>query len=349
MKNLLCVFGTRPEFLKVYPLILQLKKDFNVDSVNTGQHVELLEPIMNQFSFSSTFTLNTLERGQSLNKLSSKILTQIDDIVCNYDAVIVQGDTTTAMMVALAAFNKQVKVIHIEAGLRSNDKQNPYPEEINRRIISEISDFNFCPNISDLNNLRHVISKHNYVVGNTVTDMLRISSEFSSDILKTLNVESEKYILVTCHRRENHDKIDDILKAIQTISSNKKVVFSVHRNPAIYSKIHEAFEDNKNIILVDGFNYIDMVAVLKNCELVLSDSGGIQEEAPSFNKFVYVMRDTTERMESVNLGMSKLVGNSYENIITNVLNHKPYSKVMVNPYGNGRVSEKISEILKNEL
>ena len=136
MKKILCVFGTRPEFIKVYPLILELASEFNVDSVNTGQHVELLNPIMEQFSFQPTFTLTTMEQGQTLNKLSSKILNQIDELVCKYDAVVVQGDTTTAMMVALAAFNRQVKVIHIEAGLRSNDKQNPFPEEVNACIVT---------------------------------------------------------------------------------------------------------------------------------------------------------------------------------------------------------------------
>lgn len=347
MKKILCVFGTRPEFIKVYPLILELASEFNVDSVNTGQHVELLNPIMEQFSFQPTFTLTTMEQGQTLNKLSSKILTQIDELVGKYDAVVVQGDTTTAMMVALAAFNRQVKVIHIEAGLRSNDKQNPFPEEVNRRIISEISDFNFCPNNSDLENLKHVITTNNYVVGNTVTDMLRITSNIHSDILRDLNV-SGKYVLVTCHRRENHSKIDEILNAIDYISKTYNVIFSVHKNPSIYSKIHDKFETNKNVILVDGFGYIDMVTVLKNCEYVVSDSGGIQEEAPSFNKFVYVMRETTERMESVTLGMSKLVGNSFDNIVKSVTDHVDLNDT-VNPYGDGYVSKRIVEILKNEL
>jgi len=347
MKKILCVFGTRPEFIKVYPLILELSSEFNVDSVNTGQHVELLNPIMGQFSFQPTYTLSTMEQGQTLNKLSSKILTQIDELVCKYDAVVVQGDTTTAMMVALAAFNRQVKVIHIEAGLRSNDKQNPFPEEINRRIISEISDFNFCPNDSDLVNLKHVITTRNYVVGNTVTDMLRITSNINSDILRELNV-CGKYVLVTCHRRENHSKIDEILDAIEYISKEQKIIFSVHKNPSIYSKIHDKFKTYKNVVLVDGFGYVDMVTVLKNCEYVISDSGGVQEAAPSFNKFVYVMRETTERMESVTLGMSKLVGNSFDNIVKSVSEHTNLINV-TNPYGDGYVSKRIVEILKNEL
>lgn len=348
MKKLLGVFGTRPEFIKMYPVITTLQKYFLVDSVNTGQHVELLAPLLEQFNFVPTYTLNTLEKNQTLNYLSSKILTQVDDILDLYDGVIVQGDTTSAMIVALAAFNKKKKVIHIEAGLRSNDKDNPFPEEINRRIISEISDFNFCPCESDKDNLNNIITTKNYIVGNTVTDMLRIASKMDSSILEKLNLDSNEYVLVTCHRRENHIWLESILNAVEYVSDKYKIVLPVHMNPEVRNKITTKFKNNKNVILTESLPYVDMINIIKHCKFIISDSGGIQEEAPSFNKFVYVLRTHTERNQSVELGYSKLVGNKYEDIVSAINEHKDIMN-MINPYGDGYVSDKILEILKNEL
>jgi len=348
MKKLLGVFGTRPEFIKMYPVITTLKNNFLVDSVNTGQHVELLEPLLKQFDFTPTYILDTLQKDQTLNGLSSKILIQVDDILNSYDAVIVQGDTTTAMVVALAAFNKKKKVIHIEAGLRSHNKDNPFPEEINRRIISEISDFNFCPCEEDLSNLNNTLSMKNYVVGNTVTDMLRIASNMNSSILQDLHLQPNEYVLVTCHRRENHMWLDPILNAIDYVSNKYKIVLPVHMNPEVRNKITNKFKNNENVILTESLPYVDMINIIKNCKFVISDSGGIQEEAPSFNKFVYVLRTHTERNQSVELGYSKLVGNKYDDIISAIDNHID-NIAMLNPYGDGYVSEKILEILKNEF
>lgn len=346
MKKLLCCFGTRPEFIKMYPLIISLSNRYEIKTLNTGQHIELLSGLMEYYQFTPNFTLDVMEKGQSLNKLSSKILSQTDELVREFDYVVVQGDTTTAAMVGLAAFNNKVKVIHLEAGLRSNNKDNPFPEEINRRIISQFSDINLCPTIDSFNNLKDTLTTNNYVVGNTVIDMLRMTPN-DSDILEKLNIPS-KYVLVTCHRRENHEKIEDICDAILEISKTHHIVLPVHMNPNVKSVIESKLSNNKNITLTEGFEYYDMVTIIRNCLFVVTDSGGLQEESPYFGKYVYVMRDFTERNESVEAGMSELVGNDKFEILTAISKFTPL-KITSSPYGDGHACEKILEVLENVL
>lgn len=346
MKKLLCCFGTRPEFIKMYPLIQALSKKYDIKTLNTGQHIELLAGLLSYYNFVSDYTLDVMERGQSLNKLSAKILEQTDILVRDFDYVVVQGDTTTAAMVGLSAFNNRVQVIHLEAGLRSNNKDNPFPEEINRRMITQFSDINLCPTSDSYNNLGDCISKHNYIVGNTVIDMLRVTSN-DSDILKTLNLPNE-YVLVTCHRRENHENIEEICEAILEISKSYHVVLPVHMNPNVKCVIESKLSNNENITLTSSFEYYDMVTIIRNCKFVVTDSGGLQEEAPYFGKYVYVMRDFTEREESVKLGMSELVGNKKEKILGAIRSYKQPSNP-ISPYGDGFACEKIIEVLEKIL
>lgn len=351
MKKILCCFGTRPEFIKMYPVINELKKSFVVESLNTRQHQELLDGLMNHYHFTPDHTLDVMKKGQSLNELSSKILSNVDQILkmdC-YDLVVVQGDTTTAFCSSLAAFNNKIKVAHVEAGLRSNDKENPYPEEIYRRMITQISDINFCPNVQDFKNIKDSLSTYNYVVGNTVVDMLNHTIKLGdTDILNCIGVEKNEYILFTCHRRENHDKIEDICDCIEQLSLKYKFIIPVHMNPNVRNCIINRFSNNTNVKLCESFDYPDMVTVMKNCKFIISDSGGIQEEAPTFKKFVYVLRDFTERNESVKLGYSKLVGNDKIRILEAINNHNDI-EINFNPYGDGDTSIKIRKILEDIL
>ena len=351
MKKILCCFGTRPEFIKMFPVINELKKSFCVKSVNTRQHQELLDGLMNHYKFTPDCTLDVMEKGQSLNELSSKILFNIDQVLKNdkYDLVVVQGDTTTAFCSSLAAFNNKIKVAHVEAGLRSNDKENPYPEEIYRRMITQISDINLCPNVSDIKNIKDSLSKYNYVVGNTVVDMLKYTIGLGdTNILNDLDITNNEYVLFTCHRRENHEKIEDICDCIELLSYKYKIVIPVHMNPNVRNIIIKRFSNNINIKLCESFDYPDMVTIMKNCKFIVSDSGGVQEEAPSFKKFVYVLRDFTERMESIELGYSKLVGNDKTRIMSAINDHKDI-EIMSNPYGDGDTSIKIRKILEDIL
>lgn len=346
MTKILCCFGTRPEFIKMYPLIVSLSTHYDIKTLNTGQHIELLSGLMSYYNFVSDFTLDVMEKGQSLNRLSSKILDQVDNLVRNFDYIVVQGDTTTAAMVGLAAFNNRVKIIHLEAGLRSNNKDNPFPEEINRRMITQFSDINLCPTEDSFNNIKDTLTTHNYVVGNTVIDMLRMTPN-DSDILKTLNLPNE-YVLVTCHRRENHDNIEEICDAILEMSNTYHVVLPVHMNPNVKCVIEEKLYNNKNITLTVGFEYYDMVTIIRNCKFVVTDSGGLQEESPYFGKYVYVMRDYTEREESIKIGMSELVGNKKDKILLAISKFEN-PKNPKSPYGDGYACEKIIKVLGGVL
>lgn len=346
MKKILCCFGTRPEFIKMYPLIVELSKVYDVKSMNTGQHVEMIKGLLEYYDFVPDYCLDVMCPGQSLNELSAKILSQSNKILENFEYVIVQGDTTTAAMVALAAFNNKVKIIHLEAGLRSNNKDNPFPEEVNRRIISQMADINLCPTVNALSNLKDVMTEHNYVVGNTVIDMLRMTPN-DSDVLSKLNVPKE-YILVTCHRRENHDKIEDICDAILEISKKYHIVMPVHMNPNVKNVIERKLSKNQNITLTSSFEYYDMVTVIRNSKFLVSDSGGLQEEAPYFGKYVYVMRDFTERNESVECGISELVGNDKIKIVDRVLSYKDID-IAISPYGDGYSCKNILKVLGDIL
>lgn len=367
----LFVFGTRPEAIKLISLfkLLSIENSFTVKSLNTGQHDSMLNQVLDFFEIIPDFKLN-LERGKNLSSLTAEILQGINTIIESAyqpDFVIVQGDTTSAMAGALAAFYAKIKIIHIEAGLRTNDKNSPFPEEINRKIISSIADYHFSPTKNAVVNLIKEGINQNVIwnVGNTVIDSLQLvlkkaeikgsSSRFESSY-NFVNA-SKKLILVTAHRRENlGESLKEICKAIKSIVEMKddiQVVFPVHLNPAVRRIVFDELKDYPSIHLLEPLSYADLVWFLSKCFFVITDSGGIQEEAPSLGKPVLIIRESTEREEGIESGNAKLVGTKAENIISECLNlldnESFYKKMSIRSsiYGNGDSGKKIVSEIKN--
>jgi UDP-N-acetylglucosamine 2-epimerase (non-hydrolysing) len=377
MKNILIIFGTRPEAIKMSPLIKTLKKDdeFKVITCTSGQHKELVYQVLDLFEIipDYDFELMSKTKSLSLSEISSKIMDKLNGVIATEkpDAIIVQGDTTTAMISSLCGFYHKIPIIHLEAGLRTNNIYSPFPEEVNRKIISTYSQINLCPTERNKLNLISEGIKDNtiYVTGNTVIDSLLLISEKleknSTLISRTKKTLSEKldlsflsndYILVTCHRRENHGEgLYSICKAIKEISlkyPGLSIVFPVHPNPNIKNFVHKNLSNLDNIIICDPFDYVEFIFLLKYCKLIISDSGGIQEEAPTLGKPVLVTRNETERQEAVESGTVLLVGSDTSKIIKNTskllddpLTYKKMASIN-NPYGNGNASKLISGILK---
>ncbi len=371
VKKVLMVFGTRPEAIKMAPLYLELKKSkkIKIKLCITSQHKEMLTQILNFFQIKPDYDLNVMRLNQNLYGLTSLILTKMKLILEEYrpEIVFVHGDTTTGMTASLASFYNKSKICHIEAGLRTNDKNSPFPEEINRKIISSLADYHFCPTTESKQNLinENVDLKKILVTGNTVIDALKISidkiiSKPSKNIKNLINkIGNERFILVTAHRRENHGQgIINICEAILEIveqNDSIKVVFPVHLNPNVREPIKKYLSFNNKIILTDPQNYEDFLWLMKKAHLIISDSGGVQEEAPTFGKPVLVLRESTERPEAVNAGTVVLVGNNKKLIIkkTNELlnDHISYQKFanLANPYGDGTASIKIRNFIENNL
>jgi UDP-N-acetylglucosamine 2-epimerase (non-hydrolysing) len=368
MKKILFLFGTRPEAIKMAPLVktFSLDSNFNVKVGVTAQHREMLDQVLGFFKIKVDYDLNIMKPNQSLHELTSSLILKITEDILNkdnFDYVFVQGDTTTVLAGALASFYKKIKVIHIEAGLRSHNIYSPFPEEMNRILTSKIAHIHFCPTQIAVENLHRENIKNNvFEVGNTVIDALLLGLDeiknSSENILinKYSNINfNKKIILVTCHRRENFGKpFEEICEALLEISflfkETIQIVYPVHLNPNIMKIAHEKLT-RENIILISPLDYPDLIWMMNRSNIILTDSGGIQEEAPSLGKPVLVLREITERMEGVEAGTAILVGSNKEKIVaeTSMLltDDSYYSKISKasNPYGDGTTSEKIKEII----
>ena len=371
MKKILFLFGTRPEAIKMAPLVKTfcLDSNFIVKVGVTAQHREMLDQVLDFFKINVDYDLNIMKPNQSLHELTSSLILKItEDILSkeDFDYVFVQGDTTTVLAGALASFYKKIKVIHIEAGLRSHDIYSPFPEEMNRILTSKIAHIHFCPTQTAADNLNREDLKNNvFVVGNTVIDALLLgldeikNSSENNLINKYSNIDFDKKImLVTCHRRENFgEPFEEICNALLEISDlfreTIQIVYPVHLNPNIM-KIAHAKLTRENIKLISPLDYPDLIWMMNRSNIILTDSGGIQEEAPSLGKPVLVLREITERMEGVDAGTAILVGSDKEKIKSETIklltDDSYYLKISKanNPYGDGTTSKKIKAILSSE-
>jgi len=337
---LIC-FGTRPELIKLIPLI-QIFKEKNIQfkTLFSGQHENLIKDFYKYIDEPDYVFTNIMEHGQTLNQLSSKILLQSNQLFIDntFSHVIVQGDTTTAYSLALSAFHFQIPVIHLEAGLRTNDKYSPFPEEINRRLISQISSIHLCPTKMSIENLqKEQITNGVHLVGNTVVDIYKYIFEntIPSNKIQDIIDNNKEYIVVTLHRRENRgDKMFSMWNQLNELSSKYKFVYITHPSLPDSKKIL----DNSNIILLDPQDYESMVHLISNSKGIITDSGGLQEEAVCGNKRVLVCRDTTERPETIDCGLGKLIDTQITENIS--FFDEEFIDVVENPYGND-VCEKI--------
>ncbi|MBO8132225.1 MAG: UDP-N-acetylglucosamine 2-epimerase (non-hydrolyzing) [Candidatus Marinimicrobia bacterium] len=368
MIKVLFIFGTRPEAIKLAPVIKRLRDNnsFKVEVCVTAQHREMLDQVLEFFNISADYDLNIMTDNQSLFDITASCVKKLEPVLrnSNPDLLIVQGDTTTAFISALAGFYLKKRVAHVEAGLRSFNKYSPFPEEINRVLISHLADIHFAPTKKAKENLlREGIKDNIYIVGNTVIDALFMAV----DIVR--NDKSKKYytyfrqidlnkklILVTGHRRESFgEPFKNICYALKEIASNfydiVEIVYPVHLNPNVRKPVFEILNGIKNIYLIEPLSYDYLVWLMDKSYLILTDSGGIQEEAPSLNKPVLVMRDVTERTEGIEAGTAKLVGTDKSVIVDTVskllFDENLYKSMSVaeNPYGDGKSSEKIEKII----
>ena len=364
------IFGTRPEIIKLAPVILELRKypqDYNVLICNTEQQKELSNQTLAYFGLKADINLDCMRANQSLAGVQTKILTSLDEVFNEHeiDATIVQGDTMTVLCGALTSFYHKIPVYHVEAGLRSYDIYEPFPEEVMRQMTSRVADIHFAPTEVNKNALlkENIDEDKIHVVGNTVIDALFCLSdsviEQSEKFYKEQGIKiDEKLVLITAHRRENHgERIDRIIEAISylvTKHADHTFVIPVHPNPNVKNKIHERLGIFDNVKLLQPLDYPYLVYLMKHAKLILTDSGGIQEEAPSFSCPTLVMRYETERKEGIDAGVSILVGADYEKIIEyseNILS-KEKSETRLeaqNPYGDGTSSRQIEEIIRKKL
>ncbi|PUV22957.1 non-hydrolyzing UDP-N-acetylglucosamine 2-epimerase [Sphingobacterium athyrii] len=370
MKKNLIIFGTRPEAIKMAPLVKAFQSDRSFDTkvCVTAQHREMLDQVLNFFDIKPDFDLNLMRPGQDLYNLTADIITGLKDILAEFkpDYVFVHGDTTTTMASAIAAFYAGAKVCHVEAGLRTYNRSSPFPEEVNRQVTGRICDYHFAPTESAKNNLllENVAEGDILVTGNTVIDALvdsveRVQHHDSKEIhsLKNILDPSRKTILVTGHRRENHGQgfinICEALKEIAVTNTDVQIIYPVHLNPNIRKPVYDILSGISNIYLVEPLTYPAFVWLMSQSYLIITDSGGVQEEAPSLGKPVLVMRDTTERPEAVVAGTVILVGTEKERIVFEandlLSNFELYKEMseLHNPYGDGKASKRIVNFIKN--
>ena len=358
------IFGTRPEAIKVAPVYINLKKSgIDVKAVVTGQHKEMLYQVLELFGIIPDYDIGIMKEGQGLSELTGRLLIELDKIVKKekFTYILVQGDTTSALTGALVAFYNNIPVGHIEAGLRTGNIYSPFPEEANRKIIGNISNVHFTPTeINTKNLLNEGYLKENIIkTGNTVIDALYwVKDKKKNDIeivKRKYGIENKKYILLTMHRRENWGKpMEEILKAIRDYlesNPNLYLVFPMHLNPLIREITLKILKDFERKILLEPLSYLEFIAVMDGAEYIMTDSGGIQEEAPSLGKPTLILRDTTERPEAISAGTAKLVGTDYQEIIKymKLLEGDLYERMSkaINPYGDGKASERIIQYLKN--
>jgi len=370
MKKLLFVFGTRPEAIKMSPLIKEFQKypaTFDVKVCVTAQHRQMLDQVLHVFDIKPDYDLNIMSPDQDLYDITAKVLLGMRDVLHKIqpEIVFVHGDTTTSMATALAAFYQQITIGHVEAGLRTYNLQSPYPEEMNRQVTDRICDYYFAPTERSRQNLLHegIANEKIFVTGNTVIDALNwVVNKINHDsaLQQKLQQQIEKvgyavnntpFILVTGHRRENFGNgfmnICKSLKEIAIARPEIDIVYPVHLNPNVRKPVYDLLSDIKNIYLLNPLDYVPFVYLMQHCYLVLTDSGGVQEEAPSLGKPVLVMRETTERPEAVEAGTVKLVGADFTSIVEHIhllLNDRSvYSRMAqtLNPYGDGKACERI--------
>ncbi len=366
--------GTRPEGIKLAPVVRLLKKRskaFEFKICSTGQHREMLDQVFNFFEISPDYDLNLMTKNQSLDYLSSRILNKMNKVFgrADPDMILIQGDTTTAFLTALSAFYRGIKVGHVEAGLRTYDKYNPFPEEINRQLISRVTDFHFAPTRKAYDNLigENVDRQNIIFTGNTIVDAILWSIKRikvnkknieNKEPFKSLD-KNRKIILVTMHRRESFgEDIENICRALKTVASNYDrihIVYPVHLNPNVRKPVFEILGKVDNIKLIDPLDYESFLWLMNRSYFIITDSGGVQEEAPTLKKPVLVIRKKTERMESLDMGISRLVGTGAGNIIDNASelldDENSYRKMISgkNPYGDGHAAEKILEFIYKRL
>jgi len=369
-KKILIVFGTRPEAIKMAPLVKEFKRKPNIYNTKvciTAQHREMLDQVLNFFAIKSDFDLNLMKPNQNLYSLTSEIIIKLKPILELFgpDFIFVHGDTTTAMAASIAGFYSGAKVCHIEAGLRTFDMNSPFPEEMNRSIISVTSSFHFAPTLTSKNNLLKENKKEEDIIvtGNTVIDSLlysvdRVKSNFDDpeiNFLKDKINTQKKIILVTGHRRENHGEgFNNICKALKQIANENEdcqILYPVHLNPNVQKPVYKYLNNVSNILLLSPLSYPAFVWLMEKSYLILTDSGGIQEEAPSLGKPVLVMRDNTERPEAIASGTVILVGTNMNVIVEQTNNllrdKKKYDSMSLlhNPYGDGNACKKIIDYI----
>lgn len=364
MKKTLIVFGTRPEAIKMAPVVKELQRRndrFEVHICVTGQHREMLDQVLDIFDIIPDYDLNVMQSGQDLYDISSRILLGMREVLSEIkpDLVLVHGDTSTSTFAALAAFYQQIPVGHVEAGLRTGNIYSPWPEEMNRQLNGRLCTWHFAPTEYARQNLmaEGINAEHIAVTGNTVIDALHwVAASGKAKAPQFGRDESRRMVLITGHRRENFgDGMKHICQAINALAEWFKdidFVYPIHLNPNIHIPVHEIVDGNlRNIYLLEPLNYLEFVGMMKQCTLVLTDSGGIQEEAPAFGKPVLVMRDTTERPEAVGAGTARLVGTNKETIVAAVsellTNADAYHAMAhaANPFGDGHAAERIADFI----
>lgn len=363
--KVMTVFGTRPEGIKMAPIIKVMDNTPEIENIIciTAQHREMLDQVLNLFNIEPDYDLDIFKPGQTLTEITMRALEGLEKVILERkpDVLLVQGDTSTVFSGALAAFYQKIKIGHVEAGLRSGNLYSPYPEEANRKLTGILTDFHFAPTEANRQNLlREGYSDEKiFITGNTVIDALHyaVKKDYSFDIplLNGIDYDNKKIILLTSHRRENLGKpMENIFSAVNDIVSkyeDVEVVFPVHLNPKVRDIALKVFRDNKRVHLIEPLNYEPFTNLMAKSYLVVTDSGGLQEEAPSLGKPVLVVREETERPEGIEAGTAKLLGTKYKNIFKELdillSNQKEYEKMTnaVNPYGDGKASEQIVDVI----
>ena len=364
--KLMAIFGTRPEAIKMCPLILEIRKQKNMECLVclTGQHREMLRQVMDAFDIKEDYNLDIMKEGQTLSVITADVLLGMGDILRKEkpEVVLVHGDTTTSFAASLAAFYERIPVAHVEAGLRTGNIYLPYPEEMNRLLTGRLASFHFAPTEGNRDNLlKENVRDNVFVVGNTVIDAFRYTVKdgysFEEEELNRLDYKEKKIVVVTAHRRENLGKpLEQICEAVKELAAAHKeccFVYPVHLNKAVRDTAERILKCIDNVKLIPPVSVIDMHNLLSRCYMVMTDSGGLQEEAPAFGKPVLVMRTETERPEAVEAGTVKVVGVKKEDICqaadTLLCDSNAYNAMAqsINPYGDGHASERIVKILSN--
>lgn len=358
------IFGTRPEAIKMAPIYHELKNNgIDVKILATGQHKEMLYQVLDLFEIKPDFDLEIMKQGQDLSELTSRLIKKVDKVVKEekFNYILVQGDTTSAFVGALVGFYNQIPVGHIEAGLRTGDIYSPFPEEANRKLIGNIVDIHFAPTETNVQNLLMENYKENKIlkVGNTVIDALYWVKENKATDLEKIKekyrVNNKKYVLMTMHRRENWGiPMENVLRGVRKyLEANPDLylVFPMHLNPLVRESVAKILDGFERKILIDPLEYLEFIALMDGSHYIMTDSGGVQEEAPSLGKPTLVLRDTTERPEAITAGTARLIGTKTENIYEymKLLEGELYQEMSKanNPYGDGKTSQKIMEYLKS--
>lgn len=363
--KIMTVFGTRPEGIKMAPIIKELERREGIESVVciTAQHRALLDQVLKVFDIKPDYDLNIFKSGQTLTEITTRALMGLEEVIIKEkpDVLLVQGDTTTVFAGALAAFYQGIKIGHVEAGLRSGNLYSPYPEEANRKLAGILANFHFAPTERNKNNLlKEGYPEENiFITGNTVIDALKYAVKenyiFDIDLLNKLDYKNKRIILLTAHRRENIGKpMENIFNAIKDIVTkyeDVELVWPMHLNPKVREIAYSILSSNDRIHLIEPLDYEPMANLMSKVNLIVTDSGGLQEEGPTFGKPVLVVREETERPEGIQAGTAKLVGTSYEKVFEELdlllSNEDEYNKMAnaINPYGDGRTSKRIVNIL----